>query len=132
MGAQVDITRDAMFYRDTDRKIQFTPWAELPTPTSKGKPIDASTWTLEYIHAPKAGAAPFFTKTTGSGITVAGAYNADPDLHTQYVEVSIAKTDTAGIAVPEGVHQLRRTDAGASDVLAAGRVVYLTPMHVIP
>lgn len=132
MAAVVDITKDAQFYKDTDRKIRFRPWAELPTPTSDGIPVDASTWQLEYLHAATRGAAPLFVKATGgSGIIVAGAYNADPTLHTQYIEVTIARADTKAITVAEGVHQLRRTDAGASDVLTIGKVVYLTPAHVI-
>lgn len=131
MAAVVNITKDAQFFKDTDRKVRFVPWAELPTPTSAGIPVDASGWQLEYLHAATRGGAPFFTKATGSGIAVAGAYNADPKLHTQYIEVTVARADTKAIAVAEGVHQLRRTDAGASDVLVIGQVVYLTPAHVI-
>lgn len=132
MAAEVNILKDARFYRDTDRKIRFTPWAVLPTPSSAGTPVDASGWALEYIQASANGVAPFFTKTSpSSGITVGGVYNADPKLHTQYIEVTIARADTKAITATEGVQQLRRTDPGASDVLAIGKVLYLTPAHVI-
>jgi hypothetical protein len=62
------------------------------------------------------------TKTTASGITFTGSFNADPDTNTQRTNVEIADTDTDNL--PSGKYQywLWRTDAGNETVLAYGDV----------
>lgn len=76
---------------------------------------------------------PVLTKTTGSGITITGAFNAVRATNTQRVVVAIEDTDTedlvagyynsSGTWVPHKYqYTLKRTDAGSETTLAFGFV----------
>jgi phenylpyruvate tautomerase PptA (4-oxalocrotonate tautomerase family) len=60
------------------------------------------------------------TKTTVSGITIAGSYNADQSTNTQRATVSIDDTDTDHWQPGGYSYALWRTDASNETVLAYG------------
>lgn len=125
MALRSDITGDALWFRGEDKKLQFT----LYTSAAQTAIVDASGFALSWKLAIAPGAAALVTKTSGSGISVSGAFNADPDLNTQVVEVTIDDTDTDGLSSLAFWHELKRTDAGLEAVLVHGRVTLLAPVH---
>lgn len=134
MAANAPITTDQKLYRGTARKLRFKAYSTLPTPISPaGVLVDASTLgALQWVLSENRGdAVPKVTKaTSGDGIAVIGAFNADPALNTQWIEVTLEAADTKTAATPAGsyVHELRAT---ASDgVLADGAVALLEPVTV--
>lgn len=74
-------------------------------------------------------AAAVLTKTTVSGITISGSFNAAPASNTQRATVAIADTDTDSLT-PAFYHwELKRTDAGYETRLAYGRVQLERGVH---
>lgn len=69
------------------------------------------------------------TKTTASGIAIAGSFNATPASNTQRATVSIADTDTDGLTPGYYYWELKRTDAGLETRLAYGRVQLARGVH---
>ena len=69
------------------------------------------------------------TKTTSSGITVSGSYNAVAAQSTQRATVTLEDTDTDNL--PPGVYayELKRTDAGFETVLAFGPITLIRGVH---
>jgi hypothetical protein len=63
-------------------------------------------------------------KTTVSGITISGTYNADPAVNTQRVYVATTPSDTQHLQPGRYYHALKRTDSGFEDILSEG-VVHL-------
>jgi hypothetical protein len=63
------------------------------------------------------------TKTTASGITVTGSFNATRASNTQRVRVAIEDTDTENLKPGSYVYTLKRTDAGNETTLSFGPVV---------
>jgi hypothetical protein len=111
----------------TDHRLEF-----VVTDTAGTAVVDASSWSLSWmmkasVHLSDAQAA--LTKTTSSGIAVTGVYNADPDVNTQVVTVSIVDTDTDTIVPRLYLHELKRMDAGFEAVLATGRLSLIQSVH---
>lgn len=73
--------------------------------------------------------AELITKATGgSGITISGVFNADPDINTQRIEIDIEDTDTwtsSSDFLKPGKYRyaLKRTDEGTETTLAYGDFV---------
>jgi len=69
------------------------------------------------------------SKATGSGITIAGSFNADPAINAQTATVTIADTDTD--VLEEGTYhfELKRTDPGAETILAYGALDLIRSVH---
>ena len=61
--------------------------------------------------------------TNNGGISVVGTHSVVRSANKQYAVVSIADTDTDGLAPGTYRHVLRRTDAGSETVLSHGSVV---------
>jgi hypothetical protein len=93
---------------------------------------NAATWTIGWMLKRKlshADAQASITKATGSGVTVTGAFNADPDVNEQRVEVAIADTDTDALTAGTYRHELKRRDDGLEYVLAYGELVLKRGVH---
>lgn len=69
------------------------------------------------------------TKTTASGISIAGTFNATPASNEQRATVTIADTDTDSLS--PGLHywELKRTDPGLETRLAYGTVNLVRGVH---
>lgn len=59
-------------------------------------------------------------KTSGAGIAITGAYDADPAVNTQRAEVTIADTDTDALEPGTYYHALKRTNADHETILSYG------------
>ena len=94
-----------------------------------GTPEDVSAWALSFAvrTSDTTTAGPVISKTTASGITITGTYDADHADNTQRVVVAIADTDTFDVAVlvPPKTYRysLKRTDPGSEKTLAFGKFV---------
>lgn len=90
---------------------------------SAGVPVDVSGFALSWMlkrYVTDLDAAALLTKTTAGGsppVTIAGTYNADPDVNEQRVYVAIADIDTDGMRPFVYKHELKRTDAGSEGLL---------------
>lgn len=81
--------------------------------------LDVSTYTMEYalVKGIDDPSPPILSKTTGSGITVTGVFDADPGDNTQLVVVDIDADDTIDLRAGDYQHALARTDTGNATVL---------------
>lgn len=129
MGVESPITRDHRLYRGTARKLTFTVYAEMPSQTSAGVIRDITAKELSWVLVTAKSADPAtLTKTTpAAGVAILGTFNADPALNTQRVEVSIAASDTAGLAPGRYWHDLWIVTSGEEDCIAEGPVDLLEP-----
>lgn len=131
-----NITADDQVFFDTDRILSFTVYESTATDdevaAGTAVPVDVSGWTFAWQLRKKVNSSTVtIGKTTASGISVTGTYDADPNVNTQRVEVTLADTDTYDpssspvVNVKAGTyyHALKRTDAGAEDVLCDGTFV---------
>jgi hypothetical protein len=73
----------------------------------------------------------FITKTTAAlgGITIAGVYDADPDVNLQRATVVISDTDTDDLGKGDYFWELKRTDSGAETILCYGKMTLLRSVH---
>lgn len=126
MALRADITGDALWFRGEDKRLQFVVYADA----TRAAVVDASAFALSWKLTTAPGTAALVTKTTGSGISVSGTFNADPTLNAQVVEVAVDDTDTDGLTALTLWHELKRTDAGLEGVLAHGRATLLAPVHL--
>lgn len=132
MSLDAPITADDRWHVGEDKTLSFV----IYTDSTKTVVRDVTGFALSWKLATAPGQAALLTKATGgSGITISGVFNADPDVNTQVVDVAIADTDTqpdAGSALPASTyyHELKRTDAGLEAVLAQGRVRLLSSVHL--
>ena len=93
--------------------------------------VDVSGWAMTFIVRTSDTTlnAALITKTTGSGITIAGSFNATASVNTQRVVVSIEDTDipaydgSTGLRPKTYRYSLKRTDAGSEKILAFGNFV---------
>jgi hypothetical protein len=85
-------------------------------------PLDASLFEFEYVLAKHEGDdEPLISKI--NDIAVVGAFNSDPALNTQRVEVSLTATETSELKPGLYRHTLWRTNEGDEAVLTFGSVV---------
>jgi hypothetical protein len=94
--------------------------------------IDVTSWALSWMWKRRASdpdERAVLTKTSGSGIAVAGTYNADPDVNLQRATVTVEDTDTLTVAAGLYVFELKRTDAGFETVLAYGALTVRRGVH---
>lgn len=114
-------------YLNTDFNYLFTIYD-----AAEASIVDTSTWAMSWIvktYAQDTDASALLTKTTSSGITVSGTYNATPASNTQRVNVDIDDSDTTSVNPGDYVWELRRTDAGNETVLATGTITILASAH---
>lgn len=126
MALRVDIRPAELWFRGEDKRLQFVVYADATLAAC----VDVSGFAMSWQLALTPGSDPLVTKTTVSGITVSGIFNADPTLNAQVVEVAIADTDTDGLTVQQLWHELKRTDAGLEGVLVHGKAAILPPVHL--
>jgi hypothetical protein len=123
MAVHRDITRADQVFIDTDRILRYKAFKGNPTAAqiaaNEAVPENVTGWTLLWVLS-AVGGAPLVSKTTGSGISITGIYNADPLQNTQRIEVLLEDTDTLALAGGTYVYKLKRTDAGEETVLAFG------------
>lgn len=98
-----------------DFQIEFTVF----TDDTLTECLDVTAYTLQYVLAKGNDdpSPPPIDKTTGSGITVTGTFNVDPDVNEQVVIVDIDADDTVDLRAGEYQQTLARTDTGSETVL---------------
>jgi hypothetical protein len=98
-----------------DLTLRFTVY----TDTTKATCLDVTGFTLAYVlRKGNSDADPaLIAKTTASGITITGVFNATPASNTQRVLVAIEDIDTDDLKPGSYQHALKRTDAGAETIL---------------
>lgn len=69
------------------------------------------------------------TKTSGSGISVSGTWNATPASSTQRLVVVLEDTDTSSLTPGTYYWELKRTDAGSETVLGYGLLSLVRGVH---
>ena len=94
------------------------------TSTSK-LPLDVAGWTLTWALKKKDSSPDpaLVAKSTTSGITITGTFNASRVLNTQRVVVTIADTDTDALKPLTYRYSLKRMTAGYETILAFGNAV---------
>lgn len=98
--------------------------------------VNVSTFAMSFLvkrFPEDADNAALITKTTSSGITVAGTFNATPASNAQRVSVAVLDTDTTPSSTlqPCLAHwELKRTDAGLEVVMAYGRMDLQQAVHL--
>ena len=94
--------------------------------------IEITGWALSYqvkrYHS-DADAAAILSKTTSSGIAIAGAFNATPGSNAQRATLTLTDTDTASLYPGLYYWELKRTDDGFETVLAYGRMTFFQGVH---
>lgn len=132
MSLDAPVTADARFHVGEDKKLRFS----IYTDSTKTGVQDVTGFALSWKLATAPGQAALVTKTVGSGIAISGVFNADPDLNTQVIEVTIDDVDTqpdsgTALAAATYFHELKRTDAGLEAVLAYGKLRLIPTVHLI-
>lgn len=132
MSIQADISAAARWHLGEDKKLLVTVYSDADQQTC----VDVSAFTLSWKLSETMGGTALITKTSSSGIVVSGAFNADPLLNTQVVEISVDDVDTQpdtgpALAARTYHHELKRTDAGVEAILCQGRVTLLAAVHAI-
>jgi hypothetical protein len=122
MAADAPIRPTDGWFRGEDKELRFT----IYTSAARTTVVDVSSWGMQWRLAEDQTGTVLVTKSTGgSGIAVTGTFNADPDVNTQEVVVTVADTDTDALnRLGKYYHELRRTGAGVEAVLAAGAVAF--------
>lgn len=130
MANEVNITVADKFFLGEDKVLSFT------VTDRAGVPLDASTWTLEYVvrknDKTTVEAIPTKTKLNG-GILVVGTFNVNPAVNTQKVQIFFPSDDTTKLkpyTVQVYRHSLKRTDVGEEGILVYGSISFLqAPSH---
>lgn len=108
-----------------DATFQFTVYRSK----AKSAIRDISSYTMTFMVKRNKSDADGSALFSGSA-TVSGTYHADPATNTQVAQVTIADTDLPTSTTAGQVHwALKRTDAGAEQVLAYGRMLLIRLVH---
>jgi hypothetical protein len=94
--------------------------------------LDIAGWNLSWIikrRISDSNGNAILRKTTGSGISITGTFDANPATNTQRATVSVADTDTE--AKDPGLYywELKRTDANQETILSYGRILFIGSAH---
>ncbi len=128
MARESNFDKDSNIFIGEDKQIRFPVYDDDADPVV---PLDVSGFSMIWVlrKSDTASDPALLSKTTGSGITITGTFNADPLINTQRVVVALADTDTAGndgsVLIPPKKYRysLKRTDAGSETILAFGNFV---------
>jgi len=123
MAEIVPIPANTLF-RGTDHEFPVTVLNAAQTAA-----IDITTFALSFVMRRTKSGPILLTKTTPTGISIGGTYNADPDVNTQVATVIIADTDTDDLAVGNYYYEVKRTDAGFESVIVQGTVPLERSLH---
>jgi len=127
VAKQQDILGDDAYLQGTD----FTYPCEILNGAETAA-IDISGWALSWLvkrYKADADNAALITKTTSSGIAIAGSYNSDPDVNTQLATITVEDTDTTALSPGIYYHELKRTTAGSETILIYGRFELRDTVH---
>lgn len=94
--------------------------------------LDITTYAMSWMlkrRLTDADSAKLLEKTTASGITIAGLFNASPSVNLQVATVAIADTDTDAFVAGLCYWELKRTDAGLEAPLAYGTLELKRGVH---
>lgn len=120
MAIESPVTSDDHVFIGEDKSIVFTIYQ------SDGDTLqDITGWSLSWMlkaSLADADVSALLTKTNASGITLTTPTSG-------VCTVSIADTDTDGIAAGRYVHELKRTDSASETVLAYGAFVLRRGVH---
>ncbi len=122
MAEKVNIDSTDGWFIGEDQVFNFHILTPPSAVTGIRTPVDIAGWTFEWkvrINRGDSDPAPL-TKASGSGIAIVGTYNADRDLNTQRVQVTVSSADTDPLAPRKYWHSLKRTNAGSETILADG------------
>lgn len=116
MADKQNIGADSRWAIGSDKQLRFTIY-QADEQTTPRVAQDITGWSLEWVLRDRVAPYGFvqITKTTGNGITLSDAANG-------VCTVTIDDTDAGGLGAGVYTHALRRTDAGAEDVLSFGTV----------
>lgn len=119
MSVKAAITAAENWFTGEDRALRFT------VKDDAGVAVDITGWALSWRFKRRVddpdGAA-LITKTTGSGIALTTPASG-------ICTVTIDDTDTDRLGRVDGVHELKRTDAGSEVVLAYGPALLQQGVH---
>lgn len=120
MAIEANISRSHHWFCGEDKVFSYTVYQADGT-----TPEDVTGWTFDWaLRRRNDDADPaVLEKTSVSGISITGTYNADPAQNTQRVEVTIADTDTEDLPAGPYRHSLKRTDDGSETILSFGNAV---------
>ena len=119
MALRQDIDKADGFFIDEDKTLSFEILA-----ADDATPVDVAEWALTWtVRRHVTDDAPAVAKTSGSGITITGTYNAVRASNTQRVIVAVADSDTAALASATYKHALKRTNDGSETILSFGDLV---------
>lgn len=94
--------------------------------------IDITAFALSFMvkrHRSDVDADALITKTTASGIAIAGTFNSAPGSNLQRATVTLADTDSSALAPGVRHYELKRTDDGFETVLAYGTFTFRRGVH---
>ena len=135
MPHEVNMPPGALFAGEA-KTLEFEILAAGQDPTNANATMQNVTgWALKWsLRKAVPGIAPHrqqgdevLVKTTVTGITIVGTFNASRPLNTQRVRVLLAKADTTSLLGGQYVHGLLRTDVGAEGMLTFGTVALYVP-----
>lgn len=127
MAKVQDIVGDDAFLQGTD----FTYPCEILNGAETAA-IDITGWALSWLvkrYKADADVAALITKTTSSGIAIAGSYNATPASNTQRATITVEDTDTTSLSPGLYYHELKRTTSGSETVLITGLFELADTVH---
>ena len=120
MARQQQIGDSEDWFLGEDKTLEFEIY------NASGTIQDVTGWSLAwYVRTMGDSDKKILTKATGgSGVTITGSYNSDPDTNTQRVGVAVADTDIENFQPGKYQHALWRTDAGNETVLSYGTLTW--------
>lgn len=134
MSIEQNLTSEDNFFIGCDYTIR----CEI-LQADEATPQNITGWALSWLVKKRksdADADAVVTKTTASGITISGVYNADRATNTQRAVIALADTDTSAAGSPAAAlergyyrHELKRTDDGSETVLLEGSLYLKQAVH---
>jgi hypothetical protein len=118
MALEQTITADDHFFTGEDKELVFT----IYTDDTQAACLDVTGYALRFRLRKTDGSPVLIEKIVGSGIVIAGVFNAAPAQNLQRVTVTILDIDTSPLAPGAYRQRLSRTDAGFKTVLVFGDV----------
>jgi hypothetical protein len=123
MAEIVTIPSNTLF-KGTDHEFPVTVLNSAQTAA-----IDITSFALSFVMKRTKSGSAVVTKTTPSGISIGGTYDADPDVNTQVATVIIADTDTDDLPTGNYYYEVKRTDAGLESIIVQGTVPLERALH---
>lgn len=95
--------------------------------------VDITGWAISWMvkrYLGDADLSAILTKTTVSGIEIAGTFDATPATNTQRATLTLTDTDTASLYPGLYSYEFKRTDDGFETPLASGRIELVRGVHL--